>query len=178
MATDNRTRLKVASAATPYVRVAAGDSGGTMPDNADWAVHDVAHSDPLTTGLGSSIDFELHSDAATTWSAAPSIALTDTTVTALPNTQNSLLILHIKHSGYKEATKENATADSTTLRIFMGAASSGTSEYFSLYPNESITLHGPFGANVVNSNLWYVQASAAGGLYVEVVACTSGPVES
>ena len=173
------SRIKVASAVTPYIRVASGVAGGdTSPSNANYAEHDVPHTEPLTAGLGSSVDFQLHADAATTWSAGPSVALTDTAITVLPNTQTSLLVIHIKHSGYKEAAKTNVTADTTTLRVYMGTASISTTEYFSLYPNESITLHGPFGAHVVNSNLWYVQASAAGGLYVEVITGISGPVES
>ena len=170
----NSTRIKVAQAATPYVRVDAGNAGGTMPSNADWASHDVPHNDPLTTGLGSSVDIELHNDAATTWSSAPSITLSNANITAFSNSQDGLILVHIKHSGYKESSKTNAT--NAKLKVFMD--SGNAQKYFSLYPNESITLHGPFGTSSDNITNWAVQAGDANGLYVEVVTGIAGPTES
>ena len=170
----NSTRIKVAQAATPYVRVDAGSSGGTMPSNADWASHDVPHNDPLTTGLGSSVDIELHNDAATTWSSAPSITLSNANITAFSNSQDGLILVHIKHSGYKESTKETATT--AKLKVFMD--SSDAQKFFTLYPNESITLHGPFGTASDNITDWAVQSEDDKGLYVEVVTGIAGPAES
>ncbi len=51
------TRLKTSQSSTPYLRITAAE---------DYASTDVAHTDPKTTGLGSSVDIDLHTDGDTT----------------------------------------------------------------------------------------------------------------
>jgi len=151
------TRLKTAQSATPYIRIGAAD---------DYASTDVAHNDPLASGLGSSVDFLLHGDSDTTWATAHQVIST-TGLTALTTTANGLLLIQFKHTGYKEATKINKT--SATISICQNPNDS--TRFFGLQPNESIVLHGPFGTNSDNANNWNLAASDTDGVYVEVITC-------
>ena len=161
----HKTRIKVASAATPYIRVDSGGSGG------DYASHDIAHSEALSTGLGSSVDFELHGDGGTTW-AEINKTLSSTTPSAL-TAKTGICGIWIKHSGYKESTKTTATNE--TLRIHLNTAASGGSasfqsdSYFSLQPNQSILLHAPFGGSLNDSSDFALASSGTGGLFAEVI---------
>lgn len=154
----NPTRLKVANQATPYIRIDAVD---------DFPQHDVAHTASLATGLGSSVDFELHGDSNTTWSSANSVVVSTGSPVSLATSENGLQILQVKHSGYKEVLKTNAT--DATLQIFMDQTDA--TRYISLHPNESIIFHGPFGSNSDNANNWALAASDSNGLYAEVITC-------
>jgi len=152
------TRLKTSQSSTPYLRITADE---------DYASTDVAHTDPKTTGLGSSVDIPLHTDGDTTWDTTNSVVLADANLTALAGTNaTSLLLIHIKHSGYKEAAKTNAST--AVLKVFMRA--SDAASYFTLEPQESITLHG-FGSGSDTSDEWGLAASDSAGLYVEVTTC-------
>ena len=152
------TRLKTSQSSTPYLRIGADE---------DYASTDVAHNDPNTTGLGSSVDIPLHTDGDTTWDTSNSVVLADNTLTALDGTNaTSLLLIHIKHSGYKEAAKTNSTA--AVLKVFMRA--SDATSYFTLEAQESITLHG-FGSGSDTSDEWGLAAGDSAGLYAEVITC-------
>jgi len=152
------TRLKTSQSSTPYLRITADE---------DYASTDVAHTDPKTTGLGSSVDIPLHSDGDTTWDTSNSVALTNLNVTALAGTTSApLLLIHIKHSGYKEEAKTNVST--AILKVYMRV--SDTNSYFTLEPNESITLHG-FGSGSDSSAEWGLAAANAVGLYAEVTTC-------
>ena len=159
-----KTRIKVASVPTPYIRVAPST-------DEDYASHDIAHSEALSTGLGSSVDFELHGDAKTTWAEIHK-TLSSTTPAAL-TAKAAIVGIWIKHSGYKESTKLTATNE--TLRIHLNTAASNQAasfqahSYFSLEPNESIFLHAPFGASLNDSSDIGLASSNTGGLYEEVI---------
>ena len=152
------TRLKTAQSSTPYLRIGAAE---------DYESTDVAHNDPKTTGLGSSVDIPLHDDGDTTWDTTNSVALADLNVTALAGTTvTPLLLIHIKHSGFKEAAKTNIST--ALLKVYMRV--SDTTSFFTLEPNESITLHG-FGSGSDSSAEWGLSAANAVGLYAEVTTC-------
>ena len=155
----SKTRLKTAQSSTPYLRITADE---------DYPSTDVAHTSSLTTGLGSSVDFELHVDGDTSWKTYNSVTLSNTTITALPTSQVSMVLLHIKNTGYKEATKINTTE--AVLKIF--TKESETTKYFTLVSGESITLHG-FGTGSNNPTDWALAASDSAGLYVEVTVASS-----
>jgi hypothetical protein len=153
----NTTRLKVGNQATPYIRVGA---------EKDFPEHDSAHTSSLASGLGSSVDFSLHGDSNTTWATAHQV-ISSTTAAALTTVANGLLVIQIKHSGYKEAAKTNAT--SATLKIHTNV--NDQTRFFSLHANESIILHAPFGTSSDNANNWSLSASDSNGLYAEVITC-------
>tara|TARA_R110002020_G_scaffold130974_2_gene292854 strand:+ start:3497 stop:3976 length:480 start_codon:yes stop_codon:yes gene_type:complete len=152
------TRLKTSQSSTPYLRIGADE---------DYASTDVAHTDSKTTGLGSSVDIALHTDGDTTWATSQSAVFTNTgSPTALGSSYAGLLLLHIKHSGYKEAAKTNS--QTAILKIFMD--SNDTSKFFTLEANESITLHG-FGSGSDNVSDWAVSVGSNTGVYVEITTC-------
>ena len=155
------TRLKTSQSSTPYLRVVA-------ESDEDYSSTDVAHSSALTTGLGSSVDFELSGDGDTSWSTENSVTLANTSITPLAVSRASMQLLNIKHTGYKESTKTNAT--SAVLKIFTKAGE--TTKYFTLTAGESITLHG-FGSGTDNPTDWALAAGDSAGLYVEVTTCLS-----
>jgi len=153
----NTTRLKMANQATPYIRVG---------EEKDFAQHDSAHTASQATGLGSSADFALHDDSNTKW-ASDNHVISGSSAT-LPTSGDELLILQIKHTGYQDAAKTTATADGTVIHILQDG--SDTTRYMSIYPNESIILHAPFGTNSDNANDWAV-LSSSGAIYAEVITC-------
>lgn len=152
------TRLKTSQSSTPYLRIGADE---------DYSSTDVAHNDSKTTGLGSSVDILLHSDGDTTWDTSNSVVLANASLTTLAGTTATpLLLIHIKHSGYKEAAKTNASTG--VLKVFMRA--SDPTSYFTLEAQESITLHG-FGTGSDSSAEWGIATADSAGLYAEVTTC-------
>ena len=151
------TRIKTSQSTTPYLRIAADE---------DYASSDVAHTSALTTGLGSSVDFEVHADGNTSWSTENSVTLSNTNITELAVSRASMVLLSIKNTGFKEAAKTNATT--VVVKVFMDK--NDVSKYFTLTAGESITLHG-FGTGTDNPTDWALAAGASSGLYVEVTTC-------
>tara|TARA_R100000656_G_scaffold124083_1_gene101487 strand:+ start:2945 stop:3466 length:522 start_codon:yes stop_codon:yes gene_type:complete len=166
----NTTRIKVSSAATPYIRVVAVDN------DSDYITHDIATNENLSTGLGSSVDVELTGDDATTYRDNCSAVFTSRTAVQLADGA-SVAFIFIKNSGYTSAAKTTAT--NNLLRVIMGGHNDTTnaaSKFFTLHPNESILFHGPFGDGNDNSNEWYVASSSFAGdgdadVYGEIITC-------
>ena len=148
----NETRLKVATASTPYVRIAA---------SGDFNAHDVASKETLAAGLGSTIDMKLvDSDDDKSVVATGSAA-------AIAGGISGLLFIYIKHSGYEDAAK--TIAESTEkLRVLMNV--SNANRYFSLEPGESILLHG-LGSDSDQTDDWALQTSG-GNIYAEIIVAT------
>ena len=152
----NTTRLKMANQATPYIRVGA---------EKDFSEHDSAHTASEATGLGSSADFALHGDSNTKWASDNQVI---SGAAAALGAGSDLLILQIKHTGYQDAAKTTATADGTVIHILQDGGD--TTRYMSIYPNESIILHAPFGSNSDDASDWAV-LSSTGAIYAEVITC-------
>tara|TARA_R100001594_G_scaffold123799_2_gene160429 strand:+ start:10389 stop:10865 length:477 start_codon:yes stop_codon:yes gene_type:complete len=154
----NETRLKVATASTPYVRIAA---------SGDFNAHDVASKETLAAGLGSTIDMKLvDSDHDIAYSSAKSVVATGSAA-AIAGGISGLLFIYIKHSGYEDAAK--TIAESTEkLRVLMNV--SNANRYFSLEPGESILLHG-LGSDSDETDDWALQTSG-GNIYAEIIVAT------
>ena len=145
------TRMKVSSNATVFHRVAGVQ---------DMPQHDIGTSDSAVSGLGGSADFQIDSDENTTYSTAHKQQ--GTSETAIGSGAISQFI-HIKHTGFQEASKTNTTTSNLTVGIGGTFASGG----FTLASGEATTLHGLGGSS---DNLSEIQLnSASGNIYVEVV---------
>ena len=151
------TRVKVGTNASIYHRHAAAD---------DVPQVDVSTNESLATGLGSLSDFQLLSDATTTWTDESSIAAASGE-TAM-ETLSSPKLIWIKHSGYQDASK--STASTATTKVMIGVDGAAANGFISLYPDQSIILSSPFGSNVDNLNDFDMITSAAEAVYVEVKA--------
>ena len=145
------TRMKVSSNATVFHRVAGVQ---------DMPQHDIGTSDSAVSGLGGSADFQIDSDENTTYSTEHKQQ--GESEGAIGSGAISQFI-HIKHTGFQEASKTNTTAENLTVGIGGTFASGG----FTLASGEAITLHGLGGSS---DNLSEIQLnSASGNIYVEVV---------
>ena len=151
------TRVQTGTSANIYHRHPASD---------DAPVADVASSEALSTGLGSSADFELDGDSNTTWTDESSVAAASGE-TAM-ETLGSPMLVWIKHSGYQDAAKTTASTATTMLMIGVGGAAANG--FISLYPGQSIVLTKPFGSNIDNLNDFDMITSASEAVYVEVRA--------
>ena len=145
------TRMRVNSNATVFHRVASVQ---------DMPQHDIGTSDSAVSGLGGSADFQIDSDENTTYSTQHQV------VDANEGTIGSGAIsqfIHIKHTGFQEASKTNTTTSNLTVGIGGGFSDGG----FTLASGEAITLHG-MGTGA--DNLSKIQLdSSSGNIYVEVV---------
>jgi hypothetical protein len=147
------TRMKVSSNATVFHRVATAN---------DMPQHDIGTSDGAVSGLGGSADFQIDSDENTTYSTAHKQqgAGSEAAIGSGAISQ----FIHIKHTGFQEASKTNTTTSNLTVGIGGTFASAGG---FTLASGEAITLHGLGGGS---DNLSEIQLdSSSGNIYVEVV---------
>ena len=105
------TRVKAGTSATVYHRHAASN---------DAPQADVATSESLASGLGSSSDFEILADDTTTWTDESSVAAStgETQMEALASPQ----LVWIKHSGFQDAAKTTASTSTTSVKIGVGGA--------------------------------------------------------
>ena len=146
------TRMKVSSNATVFHRVAGVQ---------DMPQHDIGTSDSAVSGLGGSADFQIDSDENTTYSTAHKQQGAGSEAAIGSGAINQFI--HIKHTGFQEASKTNTTTSNLTVGIGGTFASGG----FTLASGEAITLHGLGGSS---DNLSEIQLnSASGNIYVEVV---------
>ena len=148
------TRVKASNSTQVYHRHAASN---------DAPLADVATSESLAVGLGSSADFQLDGDDAQTWTDESSVAAASGE-TAM-ETLGSPILIWIKHSGFTSSAKTTATTNTVQIGIG-GAAANG---FITLFPGESIMVHG-FGTNVDNLNDFDMITSASEAVYVEVKA--------
>ena len=148
------TRIKAGNSTHVYHRHAASN---------DAPLADVATSEALAQGLGSSADFQLDGDDAQTWTDESSVAAASGE-TAM-QTLGSPILVWIKHSGYTSSTKAQATTNTVQIGIG-GAAANG---FITLFPDESIMVHG-LGTNVDNLNDLDMITSSSDAVYVEVKA--------
>lgn len=145
------TRMRVNSNATVFHRVAGAN---------DMQQHDIGTSDSAVSGLGGSADFQIDSDENTTYSTAHKQQ--GESEGAIGSGAISKFI-HIKHTGFQEASKTNTTTSNLTVGIGGTFASGG----FTLASGEAITLHDLGGGS---DNLSEIQLdSSSGNIYVEVV---------
>tara|TARA_R100000008_G_C3570401_1_gene161740 strand:- start:717 stop:1190 length:474 start_codon:yes stop_codon:yes gene_type:complete len=151
------TRVQVSTNATVYHRHAAAN---------DAPQSDVATSESLASGLGSSSDFQLLNNDTTTWTDESSVAAASGE-TAM-ETLGGVKMVWIKHSGYQDAAKTTASTATTTVMIGIGVAADNG--FISLYPGQSIVLTSPFGSNIDNLNDLDMITSASEAVYVEVKA--------
>ena len=146
------TRMRVNSNATVFHRVAGAN---------DMQQHDIGTSDSAVSGLGGSADFQIDSDENTTYSTAHKQQ--GESEGAIGSGAISQFI-HIKNTGFQEASKTNTTTSNLTVGIGGTFASAGG---FTLASGEAITLHGLGGGS---DNLSEIQLdSSSGNIYVEVV---------
>jgi len=148
------TRVKASNSTQVYHRHAASN---------DAPLADVATSESLAVGLGSSADFQLDGDDAQTWTDESSVAAASGE-TAM-ETLGSPILIWIKHSGFTSSAKTTATTNTVQIGIG-GAAANG---FITLFPGESIMVHG-LGTNVDNLNDLDMITSASEAVYVECIA--------
>ena len=155
------TRVKAGNNTIVYHRHAAlGDAGAS----------DVATTEALASGLGSSSDYQILADSTTTWTDESSVAAAsgETQMEAL----GSPILIWIKHSGFQDALKTTAstTTDGSEAKLMIGIGTAADNGFISLMPGESIMLHAPFGSNVDNLDDFDMITSASEAVYVEVKA--------
>ena len=148
------TRVKASNSTQVYHRHAASN---------DAPLADVATSESLAVGLGSSADFQLDGDDAQTWTDESSVAAASGE-TAM-ETLGSPILVWIKHSGFTSSAKTTATTNTVQIGIG-GAAANG---FITLFPGESIMVHG-LGTNVDNLNDLDMITSSSDAVYVECIA--------
>ena len=148
------TRVKASNSTQVYHRHAASN---------DAPLADVATSESLAVGLGSSADFQLDGDDAQTWTDESSVAAASGE-TAM-ETLGSPILVWIKHSGFTSSAKTTATTNTVQIGIG-GAAANG---FITLFPGESIMVHG-LGTNVDNLDDLDMITSASEAVYVECIA--------
>ena len=148
------TRVKASNSTQVYHRHAASN---------DAPLADVATSESLAVGLGSSADFQLDGDDAQTWTDESSVAAASGE-TAM-ETLGSPILIWIKHSGFTSSAKTTATTNTVQIGIG-GAAANG---FITLFPGESIMVHG-LGTNVDNLDDLDMITSASEAVYVECIA--------
>ena len=156
------TRIKASNQATMYHRFAASN---------DAPQSDVGTNETLASKLGSSGDFELKNDDTVLYTQnnliVPISGSGEVGLTALA----SPLLIHIKHSGFQEAAKTTATAAATTVIIGVGGAAANG--FISLYPNESICLHAPFGSGIDNcDDIDMKSSSGSEPVFMEILVIT------
>ena len=159
------TRMKVASNATIYFRI--GASGEAQP-----AV-DVGSKDANHSGLGSSVDLLLKSGDSdqTTVTHNCVVSASETgAISAITGTPSDTAFtdgfLFIKHSGYKEALKTNATTH--YLKIGVGSAVADN-KWISLQPQETWLIHSPLGTSTDSTANIFLQSSTD-NIYVEIIS--------
>ena len=148
------TRIKTANSTTIYHRHAASNDAPTI---------DVATSETTASGLGSSSDFQILADDTTAWTDESSVAEAsgETQMEALASPK----LIWIKHSGFTSSAKTTSTTNTVQIGIG-GAAANG---FITLFPDESITIHG-LGTNVDNLDDLDMITSSSDAVYVEVKA--------
>ena len=152
----NATRMQIAQSATIYHRITASN---------DAAVHDTATSESLASGLGSSADFELDSDDNITYVDNSQLVTTLDELDAGAGASTACTgFIWIIHSGFQDAAKATATADSTVLKI---AFENDPNHYISLFPGESIMFHNPGTSLDAVNDYWCT--SGTGTVYAEVI---------
>ena len=148
------TRIKTGNSTQVYHRHAASN---------DAPLADVATNHSGAQGLGSSADFQLDSDDNQTCTDESSVAAAsgETQMEAL----GSPILVWIKHSGFTSSAKTTATTNTVQIGIG-GAAANG---FITLFPGESIMLHG-LGTNVDNLDDLDMITSSSDAVYVQVKA--------
>ena len=157
----NKTRMQHSSSATIYHRISASN---------DAPEHDVATSEALAQGLGSSADFQIHSSDSITCVANHQLVTTidELDAGAGGSSTSCTVFIWIKNSGFQDANKTIDCATGTTLRI---AFENDATHYISLNNGESILFHNPGGGLVTVDGYW--ASTSTGTVYAEVICATT-----